>query len=427
MLKEMRILIFLLCWMAIAAQADEGVYRISLEGLQYPNALPGLPASEAIGEIEIDKSWRGKAWGFKFHPLLKGNSVSGVWSQQAVAEPKEIYLERRGSRASVRVGAFTPQFEGTDGLNPMDIATMKDSSDVLRTSSRGSAGVWLGFHGQRFEGEVFWVPYQADALIPGARSGWWPRVNQLPLSTSEGELRVPDHVEYQILPSEYRNQANRNNGGFRWQYHGDFGEFALAGFEGAAQWPFLKPIANSQLISINPQILLLESPVQIQPIQYRRRSGSGFFLLTAGEWIFKVAGRHDQVLGEDADAKGWTQQVVGGIERSFTFENHMVTVILQGVQGKQSEIAGLASVSEEYNGAAVAGVRWAGGERSVLLVSGFYNSRKKSHFADVNWSWRWGDRLTSEIFYQSIGGSSESLLGVVGDRDRGGLRLTTIF
>lgn len=419
------------------ALADEGVYRFTLEGLSYTQkAQDGLPSSETNGIIDLDKTWGGRTHSFKFHPVIKGSANKDQRQNTVDVNPKELYYQAAGSAFTLRIGAFTPYFEGTDGLNPMDIATVKDYSDILRIDNRASGGIWLGYGSGKFESEFFYVPIQTPGLYPGDKSVWWPRQYRLPVQTEEYELRLPPAVDYHVRDDDPVKGAMQNNFGLRLQYHGDLGEIAFAGFDGTAQWAHLQPEVVSNVVSVEggKNIILVESPVRIHPMSYRRRTGSAFVAIPMGSFLVKAASRYDQSLQvielpapPNAD-KGWSSQTVFGIERTFNFgEQHMLTVLLQGVSGHESAGGGVLSVNEILNGSGILGLRWASGDAAVTTMAGFYNPKTKSQFIDFNLSYRWSDHWTSELIYQMLDGPPESAIATWADRDRAGLRLTATF
>lgn len=422
------------------ALADEGVYRFTLEGLSYTQkAQDGLPSSETNGIIDLDKTWgAGSAHSFKFHPVIKGSANKDQRKTAVDVNPKELYYQAAGPSTTLRLGAFTPFFEGTDGINPMDIATTKDYSDLLRIDNRASAGLWLGYGSGKFESEFFYVPKQTPGLYPGNNSVWWPRKYRIPVQ-SEVDVQLPDApTSYQVHDDDPVKGALDNNVGLRLQYHGDLAEFSVAGFEGAAQWAHLQIVANATVVSVDaqgqPTAILLQSPVEMHPVSYRRRTGAGFIAIPIKEWIIKAATRYDQAISEfeypgvGKIEKGWSTQSVFGLERSFNFgTQQMLTVILQKIEGHQSTGGGVLSVNEILNGSGILGLRWASGDAAVTTMAGFYNPKTKSQFIDFNLSYRWSDHWTSELIYQMLDGPPESAIATWADRDRAGLRLTATF
>ncbi|MEK7355880.1 MAG: hypothetical protein AAB250_05495, partial [Bdellovibrionota bacterium] len=314
------------------AHAGEGSGHVSLEGIGFLSEQPSpVSSSEGRGEIEYSRRWTyGDSLSLRLHPFLYGNSSDKTWERQVTVDPREAYLEFSHETFYLRAGYETLKFEGTDGLNPMDIASMKDLGDPLTSPTRASGGLHAGYSGEKFDFEAMYVPRQTESSLPGEKSPWWPRRTSLPLRTDDVEARLPDRVEYTIAPRREENDALSNNVVARLQYRSAYGDLALAGYEGASQTPALHPVLNSTLIQASPLVILLLSPVQIVPIDYRVRTGSALVSVPLGTWIVRVASRYDQPLGDSRNNPSWSGQTVGGVEKTWEIGSNSVTTILQG-------------------------------------------------------------------------------------------------
>lgn len=422
-----------LAWPALAEWGG----RIQLQGDGFFKTPPSpVAAGQGQVEAEIDGGFRAsKTFSLKFHPVVRATTAHEAWEKDVIFDPKEVYLEAAGKGSFLRLGFFTPKWEGTDGLNPMDIASVRDWSDPLGARTLATGGVQVGMSWSAAEFEAFYSPQQTRSLLLGERSPWLPRRLALPVHDPNLELRLPDNVEYRFLPREETGRALSDNAGLRVQAHGEWGDFALAGFEGAADWPLLQPIVNVAPIAVSPrEIYLLQSPVELIAIDYRRRSIAGLLQVPVGEWIFRFSGRHDQPIGEDFMVAGrlfrlpgWTQQFVAGFERSFEIGGDSVTFLLQGAWGERADDQGLLSISDVFDRAVLYGVRWPVGEEWVILLSGLQKPKDGSHFEQLEISRRWSGHFSTDLFAQSLGGPETTLPGLLSDRDRAGVRLTASF
>lgn len=423
----MRVLLILLFPLIASA---EGSGKISLEGAGFAHELPEpVPRGEGRVDIQYDRDFRlGESWTFRFHPVARAVSSPGAWEKPAIVDPREVAVEWMPGSFFLRAGAFTPKWEGTDGVNPMDIASMKDWSDPLRTQTLASGGLQAGFSGESFDFEMFWVPWQTAPMIPWEKSAWWPRDLNLPVRSEDVQLRLVERVDYEILERQRLNDPLRNNGGLRLQLRGESMDFALAAFEGAADWPMLTPIVNVIPIYENGQeIFELRSPVTLQPIDFRRRTGAGYLSWAWGTTIVRASMRHDQPLGEDRRLPGWSSQGVLGVENNFAVGANNVTVVLQGTWGRRADGGGVLSVSDLFDRAVLWGLRWPVGESWNFMLSGFVSTRDQSRFSQLEISRRWNDHWSTDFFVQELGGPEGSLPAVLADRDRAGLRMTRAF
>jgi hypothetical protein len=420
-----RVIFFILLGASLARAESSGKFVLEGQGFLKGPQEP-VAGSEARIEAEYNQLFSlSESFQIRFHPAMRSTSTAGSMESSVLVDPRELFGEFRGNESAYfQAGFFTPTWEGTDGLNPMDIAAVRDNSDPLKPNTLASAGVRTGVTVWGTEFEFFGIPRQTRSRLPGERSPWWPRRMTLPLRTETTELQLPDNVEYERLSRQEISGALNNNFGMRLQWHGDAWDLALGGFEGAAETPIVVPTLNATLITLTPkQILLLQSPVQLTPVDYRRRTGSGFATLTLGEWIFRLAGRHDQPMGTDIRLPGWSQQAVFGFERGVEIAGDQVIFLLQTSWGRRQDDGSLLSISDLFDRAILGGVRWPVGESWTFFFSGFRSQKDGSWFAQAEVGKRWADSFSSEVFMQMLDGPPESLLGILGDRDRAGARL----
>jgi hypothetical protein len=415
--------------LASTAWAGAGSGRVSVEQIQFESRQPSpVENSEARAEIEYNRRWSfGDAISFRFHPFFYGNTSDESWERSATADPRELFVEYSLETIYVRAGYETLKFEGTDGLNPMDIASVKDLGDPLASQTRASGGVHAGYSGENLDFEVMYIPRQTESSLPGEKSPWWPRRISLPLRTEDVEARLPDRVEYSVLPRREENDAMSNNVAARLQYRSRFGDLAIAGFEGASETPALHPILNSTLISANPLVILLLSPVRIVPIDYRRRTGAALYSIPFGSWIFRIASRHDQPLGESTNVPSWSGHTVAGLEKTWEIGSNSVTTILQGSWLHKPTGSGLASLQDVFDQAVLVGLRYPIGESFTLMGSGFSNTKDGAWMAQGSLARRWENGWTVEGSYLGLEGPSGTLLESFSQNDRVSLKVTRSF
>jgi hypothetical protein len=424
-----RALLFFVCLFGSSSWAL-GSGHVSLEALEFVDSEPSpVSQNEERLEIEYDRNLRfNRSWSFHFHPFLQQTTAIHAWQTPTFIDLHDFNIEFKKRWIFFRVGFLTLHWEGTDGLNPMDIATMKNLGDPLHPLTKSSAGVQIGHSASHYDFEAEWIPQQTPSDLPGNASAWWPRRIDLPLRSQNVQLLLPQNVQYQVLSRQQYDHALSSNYAARFKLHGDWGDGALAYFEGAADTPILHPIGNVNSNNvISSQIFQLSNPIQIQPIDYRRRTTAASLSTTWGSWIFRVASRHDQPLGTDSSLPGWSWQTVGGVERSFDIASDTVTVILQGAWVHHSNDANLISINDLYDRAVLLGLRIPIGESWTVLVSGFRSPAGHSVYSEVHISHQFNDNWNGEIFGQYLNGSDTSLLGILRNNDRVGTQLTRAF
>lgn len=424
--------VFLLL-ISVLGSVAQGSVQVRLEAWQaqapiQPEA-PEIVRQQQRIEIDFDQSWSGETLSLVLRPRLEGLSRDDGSGTSRI-EPRESVLAWEPGSVGFSLGFLTPVWEGTDGINPMDIASVRDLRDPLRSVPRASPGLGMTWSPGDLQIEMFWIPRQTPALLPGVNSHWYPRGSRLLLASDEIELRLPDETAYRFEDNEILDKALEHNFGARVQGSADAWEWAVGFFEGAAQTPmiFAKTLDVTP-IELDPrQIFLLQSPVRLSRVDYRRRTGAARLVWSAESWIIRVAFRHDEALGEDPRKPGWSQLGVGGVEKNFFWDASTLTVLLQGGWGKrQQQDETLLSVDDLLNRSVMAGVRWAPGESDQFYLAVFRETHQGGTFGSLEYQHRWSDRWSSFVAIEMIEGDEGSYLGLLRDRDRAKLGLTASF
>jgi hypothetical protein len=413
-----------------SAGAAEGEGHFALQGFSFLNPMP-RPVDRFEGRAQLEYNNRyvlAPTLAFRYHPFLQATSLPKAWEHQVITDPREMFFEYEDDGFFLRAGFLTLRWEGTDGLNPMDMAAMKDYGDPLNAPSKASAGVQMGVSSESVDIEAMWIPWQTRSSLPGDESAWWPRKITLPLRTDQYVLLLPERVDYEIDDRQTLDNALDHNYGARIQVRGVGADASVGFFEGAAEAPILRPVINTVPIELDPRLIFqMLSPVHIAPIDYRRRTVSAFVTKTLSQWILRGSTRYEQPLGSDPSLPSWSQQTVAGFERSFEFWGDSVTFIVQGSWMHRPEVSSLISFQDIFDRALLLGMRWPVGEKWLAFFSGLHSFRDESTLAQFELTRRWNDKVSSKLFVQTLSGPPESLLGNFADNDRVGLDLTYSF
>lgn len=344
-------------------------------------------------------------------------------------DPRETRWQLDVGDWSWRVGFHLPVWEGTDGLNPMDIASARDLRDPLKSSPISSGGLGIAWVPGDWRIEALWIPKQTPARLPGVDSAWYPRSHRLLLTDDGTELRLPADVEYRYSGNEILDQALDNNLALRVQGVVGAHDWALGFFEGAAQTPLIRvSTVDVTPIELSPrQIFLLHSPVSLSRIDYRRRTGSARWVGAWESWIVRAAIRHDEALGSDGRRPGWSQFGVFGIEKSFFPAEGMLTVLVQTSWGRRQPGEALFSFEDLLHRALMAGVRWAPGEKDEFYLTALREAVQGGTLASLEYRRRWTGSLSSVLGVESLAGQSDSYFALLGDRDRARVTLMANF
>src|SRR5262249_24227953 len=129
------------------------------------------------------------------------------------------------------------------------------------------------------------------------------------------------------------------------------------------------------------------NPIEIVPIDYRRRTAAGAMVWTAQSWIFRLAGRYDQPFDGDTFLPGWSDQIVGSIEKTLSFMGQPVILSLgyayeDGAFQDQTPL----SAADPFHRAVLAGVRLPLSDDLVVFAGGLVDTYKVSSFKNMNLS-----------------------------------------
>lgn len=380
-------------------------------------------------EYEYKKSLS-ENWRVLFEPRIHASSDPKIVNTNFDGDFRDSLVETKRGNVHLQAGSFIKEWEGTDGTNPMDIATMKSYKDPMNSESLGSWGISASGSNSSssFNWEVFYVPSQTQPRLPGDNSPWLPRSTTLPLAADNEELLIPNNPEYQILSPKELNSAMENNYGGRLQFHGESWDLSLAGFEGASQTPILQPIIQGQLVQISPKtIVQMDNPIQIQTINYRRRTVAAAITSTHDSWVYRLAGKHEQPLGDSPLLPSWTDQVVGGVEKTVTLGGqNVIFSVLYSYETESSAIQpGIIPNPDPFWRSFLLGMRYPLRDDLVLFVGGVKSTLNSSFLARLNLHKNLGAHWGLEANLDWNQGPADSLFGVWQDQSR--LRLSTVY
>jgi hypothetical protein len=422
---------FLFPFQALAGDEIETSGRLRLdENLFLHSQLSPVSQSQTNLTLEYErKSLLSENWRFLFEPRLHLSSVPHSVDTPIDGDFRDTSLEGKTHNLHIQVGSFIKQWEGTDGANPMDIATVKSYRDPINSESLGSWGVSLsGGEASLINWEAFYVPYQTTSRLPGENSPWLPRKTNLPLESDNEQLLIPPNPTYEVQDHDEINDALKNNFGARLQTHLDNWDFALAGFEGAAQIPILQPIIQGTLIQTNPKtVIQMDNPIRLRPVEYRRRTIAGSVVSTKDSWVFRLAARHDQPIGNDPLLPSWSDQIVGGIEKTVTIFDQSVIFSLLYSHELQSDSAeqGVIANPDPYQRALLLGTRWPVREDLILFAGVLKDTRNDSFMTRWNLQKKLGDHLSWEGNLDWNQGPADTLFGIWQDQSRA--TLSTVY
>ena len=423
--SQMRIPVIILLMVLSASSHAEFSGRLKGEEevfLQHQTSP--VPQAETSLQIELEEHqvfW--DSWKIKAEPRVRLSSAPRMTDSPIDGDLRDTLIEKKfSSYLHVQAGSFIKAWEGTDGLNPMDIASVRNYRDPVSADSIGSVGVALGgSFSEHFTWDALYVPWQTPTRLPGSNSPWWPRQTSLPLEANNAQLLLPTGgPQINVDHHETLNRALNDNIGGRAQFHGGSWDISAAMFEGAAQIPIFQPIINGDLIATVPkQIIRMSNPVEIRPIEYRRRTYAGSMVNNQQSWIFRLAGRYDQPIGNTPLLPGWSDQVVAGVEKTFNIHSQTVVLVTEFAYEDQAAASEtILSSQDPFRRAILMGVRLPYSDDLLFYASGLMDVQKSSSIARINVQKKFGGHWSVEGTGEWIRGNDDSLLGLWKNQSR---------
>lgn len=407
-----------------------GTIQIRLENKSFLHkTLEGIAQNEILTLGSYQDDYDLDSMMIRFQPGFRASSATDSSDSTVYFDPKELWIGKDTNTYYLHAGYISPNWEGTDIINPMDIARMHDNSDPLNSYALSSAGLHFGYVKSLYGIEFIYVPTQVSSKGFGKLSPWLPRKLNLPLGTEDIEIKIPDKVEYEILPREELNQAKLNNWGSRLQLHFGSIDAALAYFEGLVQSTYYVPVVDVAPIlqTSSKTVYQLQTPIRLLPVEYRRRTTAGFLSWNHESYIWKLAYRQDQPVGSDLKIPARTDLGVLGLEKQIFLSDSSLILILQYITSRQYENASLMSVQSLYEQATLTGLRWNFLEKNTLTLGAFKSLKDSSYIAQADLEHTYNDHFTFAFGCQILGGPNDRILGILDDRDRLNLKFTGTF
>ncbi len=383
-----------------------------INSLQVPSTTVA-PSDKAgiYSELKLDNKMN-SAWRFKSDSIIRTDFVARDAVEFFQFIPRNLYLQKKGKSLTFRFGFQTLQIDGPDVINPADIVHAKNWIDPSSSLTMSSAGVSVSQEVDEWNWELFYVPRQTPAVLPGEQSPWLPRKKRLPIESEDTEIRIPDDVHYQYLAATELNDALDHNVTAKIQRKAENLETQLIYYNGLSHSPFLLTRVNGTLISVNPDIILVDSPVRLKPLYYRHQAIAATFVIPFESWVIRGGINWLKPQGSDVRVPDETRLMVAGIEKSIETNLGLITGIADYVRQErqdENQISFLRSIMEE---AITLGVRIPWGEETQFFAGGLYDLVGHSYLYKVSAIHRLSNSWSVETGAQIISGPEETLLGL---------------
>lgn len=409
------------------AHADTQVsLGLETQWLAKPPSDSALSRSLNSVTLSIEnKSKLSENWRLRFEPWARAQTPNDISEKNPELNFRESLIEYKFDQTRVQLGSLIKAWEGTDGVNPMDIATQKNFSSPLRSSNLGSVGIWLQQSWDFGSLEVLFLPAPTTSIVPGLGSGWWPREYEFPIEIESTKLLLPANPRYEFLQRQTVNLGDRNNYGARLKLTGEKTDFSLAYFLGVTQSPSFQPTISGSAIGVSE--VQLANPIQIKPVDDLRESFAAGFNYQFDEWIFRAAGRKDQPKKKEQAVFTGTTQIVVAAEKILNWKNKTWVVVLEAIStGADSESFSALSTLQIFKQAAILAMKIAWSDTQQVQVSLLQSFSSNSTIFQLEDTVKLKDNLSLTLGLDDLSGPQTSLVGLWSSQSklRAGLELT---
>jgi hypothetical protein len=399
-----------------------------------------MSSAELLLSAQPSLSWaERRRWQVQLAPRLRADLLA------ARSEPEAFDLDGGqsfaelswGRKASLRAGSLRLGWGLTDIVNPLDLATQRDLTDVLNISSLGWLGVVAEIKGLfGWSVEIAASPWTRATILPGRQSRWLPRDLQRSQTvrvageTKPATILLPTDVQYVILSDQEVGERPQEWGsGFRLQRRSAEIEVQLVYFRGLSPVPALELDVSGDIESQDPLVIRVDQTIGIRPLRYQRQAAGVGLTWTLGPVILRLAASASDSIERDPRLGGWSHQGVLQLERSLQVGDLNVNV-LGGISAQRSQAEAdttLASLERVFDRGGLFGMRIGWSDQGSLLLGGVVDLQRGGSLVRLALEHRLAEGFVSNLNIDLLDGTSTSPTGVFRAQDRVSLGLSAAF
>ena len=321
--------------------------RSQLLGESYRFEMPNADKSGSILSADVNLSYSFSSIKFSFRAM--GESKSGVQDKARLGygEVQEFYIDQTIGKVQSLIGINVLNWGVTDFFNPLDLVNTRRFENLLSPIKRGVPMLRIEVPIKNWNLEMVYIPKQQEPIGPSESSRWLPRngfanevLAEIPYQNKNIKGVITDQpLDFKISDSiKYDDCFNQN---FALRLYGPIhtADVQIVAHQGANQFPYFRTLVPSDLgnpTTVYPEIIYTLGPqIHIQPYYGKLQTfGLGVaqsFDKFLGGFIFKAAGSKSKSLSNQIELKE-SQQIVTGIEKSFSIFEKNLILIFQNVQ-----------------------------------------------------------------------------------------------
>ncbi|NOX88360.1 MAG: hypothetical protein GXO77_04980 [Calditrichaeota bacterium] len=340
----------------------------------------------------------------------------------------EAYIDLFWDRFDMRVGKQIIIWGKADGVNPTDLITPWDYSDLLDTENEriGVIAVKARYFLSGWEAEGIVVPAFTASVLPSARSRWMPEFpdeapNPLYPQFGPAALAVAYRFQSPEMPDESMKNAlfaakiSASRAGW------DFSFSYYHGWDDLAVFHQLSVIRGDTLF------------VTVQPRYHRLRAIGGDFSTTLGKFGLRGEAAYyltDDLNRQDPEVDDPYFQYVVGLDRTFSNiigENNLFVLVQWIHEVTGGDFAQSNPLSHVFQRAVSGNVKLELGAYASIGLEGVYDLERRGYYLRPELSYGIADGVNLNAAVDLPGGKAGSLFGQFKDNKRLQLKLKVSF
>lgn len=386
------------------------------------------------GELNGTYRWK-RQFKFVFQPIAEFDPSAGTANSQingAIDNSERVYYDLREAYFQFKLSPFTILLGNqifswgvNDGFSPIDVINARRYVSPLSADKIGAPAVTAKWNAGDYSLELVYIPFQRESILPGEDSRWLPRSFYVTRSLPGVLLQLPNDVRYYYKEDEELDDALQNNFAARFRGQLPFLDFSLVYFQGFAASPSVNLQLSANAISAgtdtSPAIIALNPDVGLVPVFYKRRVYGGTIVYTLGTFIFRLESAFTNQISENNQKAlpGDYSEHVLSVEHDFPVGRSVITAVLQGTYSDYETDSenGTVSLGRIFEGAVIAGLRYAPNPRTSFIASYIYDTKRKDNVLAINAERKFFDKLTASLSTSIISGNDLTPLGTYDDND----------
>jgi hypothetical protein len=373
-----------------------------------------------------------KSWKYSFKGYGESNLATEGQPEKYFADLSEAFVEWKKPSLKARLGWNTLNWGVLDLYSPMDVVNQRIYFDPFNSQKRGAPMLELQWNPKSWGISAIYIPFQGRSLLPSSDSRWYPRQVLMNLKSDQGQLLLPQKVEYNVASPVQLNNALENNFGFNVEKRWDEIDLHAIYFDGAAVSPSAQVVEQSTLIHFPPDAIYQGTgPITLHPLYYRTRTTGFGFTANTGSLIVRGESTYQSTLSPVSGQpfSSWTWQNGLGLEKNWEIGSGTLTQIIHYYRGQYPRSTDNLPTSSFrlFDDTLLLGGRISLSDDKFVYASAVYEFPQAGIFWTLGYQAKLKESLLWNISWRNISAQKAGLLKTYAHNSHASMDLTYLF